>query len=72
MKIWNRTRHVAVGVCLAFGASLTWADEVQVAVAANFAAPFQKIAANFEAVDLSLIQVTSLQIAPSLKVYPPE
>lgn len=49
MKIWNRTRHVAVGVCLALGASLTWADEVQVAVAANFAAPFQKIAANFEA-----------------------
>lgn len=49
MNIWNRTRHVAVGVCLALGASLTWADEVQVAVAANFAAPFHKIAANFEA-----------------------
>ena len=49
MTIWNRARHVAMGVCLALGASLSWADEVQVAVAANFAAPFQKIAAGFEA-----------------------
>lgn len=49
MKIWNRARHVAVGACLALGASWGWSGEVHVAVAANFAAPFQKIAAGFEA-----------------------
>jgi len=49
MKIWTHARHAALGVCLALVAGLGRADEVQVAVAANFAAPFQKIAAGFEA-----------------------
>lgn len=49
MTIWNRARHAALGLTLALGSSLSWADDVQVAVAANFAAPFQKIAAGFEA-----------------------
>ena len=38
----------AVFVLAAFGAALAHADEVQVAVAANFTAPMQKIAAEFE------------------------
>lgn len=49
MTIWTRARHAALGLTLALGSSLSWADDVQVAVAANFAAPFQKIAAGFEA-----------------------
>lgn len=49
MKIRSHARHAALGVCLLLGAGLSWAGEVQVAVAANFARPFQKIAAGFEA-----------------------
>lgn len=49
MQIRNRARHITLGVCLALGLGQAWADEVQVAVAANFAAPFQKIATGFEA-----------------------
>ena len=49
MHIWNRARQVTLGISLALSLGQAWADDVQVAVAANFAAPFQKIAANFEA-----------------------
>jgi molybdate transport system substrate-binding protein len=49
MKMRSHARHAALGVCLLLGAGLSWAGEVQVAVAANFAPPFQKIAAGFEA-----------------------
>jgi molybdate transport system substrate-binding protein len=41
-------RHLIVFLTLVSVASLTKADEVQVAVAANFTAPMQKIAGDFE------------------------
>jgi molybdate transport system substrate-binding protein len=41
-------RKISVFVALALAAGVTLADEVQVAVAANFTAPMQQIAAGFE------------------------
>lgn len=50
MTLPRRSAAILAAALLgAFAATAAWADEVQVAVAANFAAPFQKIAADFAA-----------------------
>lgn len=41
-------RKLALGLALCGASVLAWAEEVSVAVAANFTAPMQKIAADFE------------------------
>jgi molybdate transport system substrate-binding protein len=45
MKAFTR---ISLAVALAFSAASAWAEDVQVAVAANFTKPMEKIAADFE------------------------
>ena len=48
MNRWSAARTVAWALALYAGGVPAWAGDVQVAVAANFAAPMQRIAADFE------------------------